>query len=352
MIRLTHSAFALPLRHPFTIARGTVTVQDTFVVQLGEAGQLGYGEATTNEYYAATLEGMAEAVESVRPLLEQATLADDPDGRRLAALLASLAERLAGRPFPLCAVDMALHDLWARLQGGPLHALWGLDPAAGPLSNYTIGIDRIEVMVAKMAEVAEWPIFKIKLGTNQDLEIVRSLRRHTDRPFRVDANCGWTAAQAIELSGPLAELGVEFIEQPLPRDDPGMAEVFRHSALPVMADESCITEADVERCAGLFHGINIKLVKCGGLAPGRRMIARARELGLRVMCGCMTESSVGISALAQLVPLLDAVDMDGAALLARDIASGVDVVAGRRHYPDRNGTGVELTGGPLPIPKA
>ena len=350
MIQLTHAAFSLPLKHPFTIARGTVTVQDTFVVQFGEAGQLGYGEATTNDYYAATLETMAAAVESVRPLVEQASLANDPGGERLAELLATVADRLAEQPFPLCAVDMALHDLWARLQGRPLHALWGLDPQAGPLSNFTIGIDRVEVMVAKLAEVADWPIFKIKLGTANDLEIVRSLREHTDRPFRVDANCGWTPRQAIDLSGPLADLGVEFIEQPLPRDDPGMEEVFRHSALPVMADESCITEADVERCAGRFHGINIKLVKCGGLAPGRRMIARARELGLRVMCGCMTESTVGISALAQIVPLLDFVDMDGAALLAEDIATGVQVVAGRRIYPDRPGTGAELLAGPLPFP--
>jgi len=350
MIRLTHAPFALPLKHPFTIARGTVTIQDTFIVQVGEENQLGYGEATTNDYYEATLGNLAAAVESVRPLVMQASLADDPIGRRLADLLAKLAERLASAPFALCSLYLALHDLWARLQGRPLHALWGLDPATGPLSNFTIGIDRVEVMVAKLAEVAEWPIFKIKLGTAQDLEIIRELRRHTDRPFRVDANCGWTARQAIDLSGPLADLGVEFIEQPLPRDDPGMAEVRRHSVLPVVADESCISEGDVERCADHFHGINIKLVKCGGLAPARRMITRARELGLTVMCGCMTESTVGISALAQLVPALDHVDMDGAALLAQDIAAGVQVVAGRRIYPDRPGTGAELVAGPLPFP--
>jgi L-alanine-DL-glutamate epimerase-like enolase superfamily enzyme len=204
-------------------------------------------------------------------------------------------------------------------------------------------------MVQKLAEVPEWPIYKIKLGTDRDLEIVRELRRHTDKPFRVDANCGWSVKQAIEFSGPLADLGVEFIEQPLAAEDPGMAEVRRHSALPVFADESCGVEADVDACAGRFHGINIKLVKCGGLAPARRMIARARELGLDVMCGCMTESTVGISALAQIVPQLDFVDMDGAALLASDIASGVVVEGGLRRYPDRPGTGVELLDGPLPL---
>ncbi|MFM7184002.1 MAG: dipeptide epimerase [Planctomycetota bacterium] len=341
MIDLVVRHFALPLRHPFTISRGTVDVQDTVIVQLHQDGLFGYGEATTNPYYGATVESLTRRIAAVAPRLHAAS-ADDLDG-----LLDTAAALLGADTFAHCAVDLAIHDLWGKRRGGPLHRLWGLDPAAGPLSNYTIGIDTPERMAAKLAEVPDWPVYKIKLGTDRDLEIVRELRRHTAKPFRVDANCGWTARQAIELSGPLAELGVEFIEQPLAADDPGMAEVYRRSALPVFADESCGVEADVDRCAGRFHGINIKLVKCGGLAAARRMIARARELGLAVMCGCMTESSVGISALAQLVPLLDHVDMDGAALLAADIAHGVVVEAGRRRYPDRAGTGVELLGGPL-----
>jgi L-alanine-DL-glutamate epimerase-like enolase superfamily enzyme len=167
--------------------------------------------------------------------------------------------------------------------------------------------------------------------------------------LRVDANAAWTPKHTLLMAPLLQELCVEFIEQPLAADDPGMAEVWRESALPVFADESCGIEADVERCVDRFHGINIKLVKCGGLAPARRMIARARQLGLQVMCGCMTESTVGISALAQIVPQLDHVDMDGAALLAADIATGVVVEAGRRRYPDRAGTGVELLDGPLSV---
>jgi L-alanine-DL-glutamate epimerase-like enolase superfamily enzyme len=343
MIDLAVRHFALPLRHPFTISRGTVTVQDTVIVQLHEGGCFGYGEATTNPYYGATVESLSRRILAVAPLL-RAVSADDLDG-----MLAAIGSALGTDTFARSALDMAAHDLWARRQGQPLHRLWGLDPAAGPASNYTIGIDTPERMVRKLAEVPEWPIYKIKLGTDRDLEIIRELRRHTDKPFRVDANCGWTTRQAIEFSGPLAELGVEFIEQPLAADDPGMAEVRRHSALPVFADESCGAEGDVEACAGLFHGINIKLCKCGGLAPARRMIARARELGLDVMCGCMTESTVGISALAQIVPQLDFVDMDGAALLASDIASGVVVEGGLRRYPDRPGTGVELLDGPLPL---
>jgi len=349
MIDLAHRGFGLPLKHPFTISRSTVAVQESLIVQVHEAGCFGYGEATTNDYYHATLESMAAAIERMRPSLAAASLATDEDGTALAELLARAAAELGDAPFPLCSLDMALHDLWARLRGRPLGELWGLDPAAGPLSNFTIGIDTLPVMVSKLAEVADWPIFKIKLGSGDDLAIIRELRQHTAKPFRVDANCGWTARQAIELSGPLAELGVEFIEQPLPAGDPGMREVRKHSVLPVIADESCVREDDVDRCRDEFHGINIKLVKCGGLAPARRMIARARELGLEVMCGCMTESTVGISALAQIVPLLDHVDIDGAALLAEDIASGVRVEAGRRIYPDRPGTGVELFGGPLPL---
>jgi L-alanine-DL-glutamate epimerase-like enolase superfamily enzyme len=343
VIDLAVRPFALPLRHPFTISRGTVEVQDTVVVQLHEAGCFGYGEATTNPYYGATVESLTRRIAAAAPLLQSGST-DDVDG-----LLARVAEALGNDMFGRCAVDMAVHDLWGKRLGKSVHELFGLDPAAGPLSNYTIGIDTPERMVRKLAEVPEWPIYKIKLGTDRDLEIVRELRRHTSKPFRVDANCGWTVRQAIDYSGPLADLGVEFIEQPLAADDPGMAEVRRHSSLPVFADESCGVEADVERCAGRFHGINIKLVKCGGIAPARRMIARARELGLAVMCGCMTESTVGISALAQIVPQLDHVDMDGAALLASDIADGVVVEAGRRRYPDRPGTGVELRGGPWPV---
>jgi L-Ala-D/L-Glu epimerase len=161
--------------------------------------------------------------------------------------------------------------------------------------------------------------------------------------FRVDANCGWTRDQTLRFAPALRDLGVEFIEQPLPADRwEDMRRVCAEGALPVIADESCLTEEDVERCQGHFHGVNIKLVKCGGLTPARRMIARARELRLQVMVGCMTESTVGISAIAQLLPLLDYVDMDGAALLAEDIATGVTVERGICRYPQRPGCGVEL----------
>jgi L-Ala-D/L-Glu epimerase / N-acetyl-D-glutamate racemase len=221
--------------------------------------------------------------------------------------------------------------------------LWGLSTEKIPASNYTIGIDQTDVMVAKMNEFPGWPIYKIKLGTDRDLEIVRELRKHTPATFRVDANCGWTAEQAIAYAPELKKLGVEFIEQPLKADRwDDLRRVGQHSALPIIADESCIVESDVKRCAGVFHGVNIKLVKCGGLTPARRMIAQARQLGLKVMVGCMTESTVGISAIAQLLPLLDYVDMDGAVLLAEDIAAGVRLDRGRCIYPDAPGHGLRL----------
>ena len=332
---LTHS-FDLPLRHTFTISRESTSVQTTLIVELTDGTHRGYGEATTNSYYGMTLEKMRAGLERVRSIVESQDQLDPP------ALWEAVAPQLQDCPFGLCALDQAAYDLWGKQQGKPVYELWGLNTDRIPMSNFTIGIDTIEVMVEKLQEMPDWPIYKIKLGTSHDMEIIHELRKHTNAVFRVDANCGWYADKAIALSHELKSLNVEFIEQPLPAGDEGYRRVFEESALPIIADESCITEADVAKCAGLFHGINIKLVKCGGLTPARRMISHARELGLKVMVGCMTESSVGISAIAQLLPLLDYVDMDGAALLASDIATGVRVENGQCHYPDVPGSGVAL----------
>ena len=333
---LTHT-FDLPLRHTFTISRGSSDVQRTFIVELTDGRHSGFGEATENKYYGATVDRMRAALEPLRGHLEAIEQVDPP------TLWESAASELKDNPFALCALDEAAYDLWGKQQGAPVHRLWGLEPTGQPVSNYTIGIDETDVMIQKMQEVEGWPIFKIKLGTPRDLEIVRELRRHTDVPFRVDANCAWTPQQTIDLATDLKPLGVEFLEQPLPADNwEGAKLVYERSCLPVIADEACVAESDVERCAGHFHGINIKLMKCGGLTPARRMIDRARGLGMKVMVGCMTESTVGISAIAQILPLLDYVDMDGAALLAEDIATGARVENGVCHYPEENGNGVCL----------
>jgi L-Ala-D/L-Glu epimerase len=337
MPKLLLHEFELPLKHVFAISRGSVSVQPTLIVELTDGAHRGYGEATTNTYYGTTLVGMRASLEAVRPHIEAATEVDPSE------LWSQLAPHLAHDSFAQCALDQAAWDLWGKQQGAPLHKLWGLHAPDAPQSSFTIGIDAIDVMVAKLHEAPDWPSYKIKLGGAGDLDVIRELRRHTSVPFRVDANCGWTVDEAIDKARALANLNVEFIEQPLPADDwNGARRLFTTSALPIIADESCRREADVERCWGAFHGINIKLVKCGGLTPARRMIDRARALGLRTMLGCMTESTVGISAVAQLLPLVDYADVDGAALLARDIAGGVRVDCGQCHYPDANGTGVRL----------
>ncbi len=189
-----------------------------------------------------------------------------------------------------------------------------------------------------------WPIYKIKLGTDDDVAIVKELRKHTDAIFRIDANCAWSAEETIHNAPLLKDLGVEFLEQPLKADDwQGMEKVMHQSVLPAIADESCIVETDVEKCGLHFSGINIKLTKCGGLTPALRMIKKGKETGLKIMVGCMTESSVGISAIAQLLPQLDYVDMDGAMLLKEDIANGVQIFKdGKVIFPTLGGSGTTL----------
>jgi L-alanine-DL-glutamate epimerase-like enolase superfamily enzyme len=338
-IRMRTHQFDLKLRHPFTISRGTVTVQPTLIVELDDGRHQGYGEATTNDYYGMTMPRMLDALERVRSVVESIETIDPPE------LWNKLAAQLSDVPFALCALDQAAYDLWGKQQGEPVYRLLGLSTENNPASDFTIGIDSVDRMIAKLREVPGWPIYKVKLGTENDLAIVEKLREQTSAVIRVDANCGWTVQETIDNSRRLKELGVEFIEQPLPADNwEGAKRVYEESALPIIADESCIAVEDVDRCAGHFHGINIKLVKCGGITPARRMISRARELKMKVMIGCMTESTVGISAIAQLLPLLDYVDMDGAALLSSDIAKGVEVIDGVCHYPTENGSGVTLLG--------
>ena len=337
----------LRLKHTFTIAHDSRDVQPTLIVELRDGQYRGYGEATATTYYGVTIDGMVAALEAIRPHIEAYDLTD-PE-----AFWSAMQPHLAQNPFALCALDQAAWDFWAKKQQQPLHNLWNLDTANNPITNYTIGLDSPGRMTEKMREWP-WPLYKIKLGRPEtDMATVRALRQHTDAIrgpakrgpalFRVDANCGWTADETIRFAPELAALGVEFIEQPLPADDwEGAKRVFRESALPIIADESCITESDVDRCAGYFHGVNIKLTKCGGLTPARRMIARARERGLRVMVGCMTESSVGISAIAQLLPLLDYADLDGSLLITNDPATGVTFDNGRVVYAAENGTGARL----------
>ncbi|GLU51048.1 dipeptide epimerase [Dyadobacter frigoris] len=335
-MQLIFHSFDLELKHTFTIAHDSRDMQQTLIVELKDGNFSGFGEATSNPYYGATIEKMITSLESIRSIIEEDKLTSPEE------LWAKVNPYLADNSFAQCALDEAAHDLFAKKKGQKLYETWGLSIDRNPLTNFTIGIDTVEKMVSKMQELP-WPIYKIKLGTDDDLRIVRELRAHTTAAFRVDANCAWSAEQTIKFSGELKKLGVEFIEQPLPADDiEGMKKVFSGSALPVIADESCILESDVLKCYGLFHGVNIKLTKCGGLTSARRMIREAKDLNMTTMVGCMTESSVGISAIGHLLPLLDYVDMDGSLLIKNDPATGVTFDFGKVIYASENGTGAVL----------
>lgn len=333
---LNFFTFDLELKDTFTISHGSRNFQKTLIVALTDGAYTGYGEAAAISYYGVSVEGMIAAIKAIEPLIAD-NIHKTPE-----ELWEITYPYLKENSFAQCALDIAMHDFYGKKKGLPLYKLWGLDLNNSPLTNYTIGMDPVEKMVKKMKDFP-WPLYKIKLGTEGDVDIIKELRKHTNVVFRVDANAAWTADVAIKNAEILKDLNVEFLEQPLAKEDwEGMKEVYKHSALPVIADESCIAEQDISRCAGYFHGVNIKLTKCGGLTPARRMIAEAKELGMKVMVGCMAESTVGISAIAHLLPLLDYADMDGALLLKNDIAEGVKILDGKVVFPDRNGTGVQL----------
>jgi L-Ala-D/L-Glu epimerase len=329
--------FELPLRHTFTITHESRDKQPTLIVELKDGEYSGFGEATETPYYGITIQKLVNQLEAVKPIIEAYRLDNPRDFWEEMAM-----QLLNSHPFALCALDCAAWDLWAKKLSKPLYQTWGLDISKNTITDYTIGIDSVEKMVEKLKEMP-FPLYKIKLGTNEDIEIIKALRKHTDAVFRVDANTAWTAKQTIEYAPKLKELGVEFIEQPLKANDwNGMAEVFEHSVLPIIADESCILEADVAKCAGYFHGINIKLMKCGGLTPALRMIENAKTLGLKTMVGCMTESTIGCSAIAHLLPLLNYVDMDGPLLVEDTISTGITIDYGKIIYSNEHGTGAKL----------
>ena len=335
----TYYTYNLPFRHPFTISRGTKTHQPTLIVELEHKGFRGYGEAPAITYYHIPVDKMVADLEANRAMIERFSLTDP---QRYWHYLHHL---LPENSFLVCALDIAAWDLFGKMTGKPLYSLWGLNPAQRPATDFTIGIDTVEKMVAKMKE-KPWPIYKIKLGVPDDLAIMEALRKHTDAVFRVDANAGWTVEEALQKIPRLAEMGVEFVEQPLAKDNwEGMKVLYKESPLPLMADESCVKEEDVDACHGHFHGINIKLTKCSGPTPARRMIQRARTLGMKVMVGSMNESSIGSAAIAHLLPELDYVDMDGPLLLTEDLATGLDFEAdGRAIIPNRPGLGVQYKG--------
>ena len=327
--------FELPLKHPFTISRYTVNIQKTMIVRISDGEISGYGEATVNPYYHSTVGKLSASIERIKSL--HLSFRENLHPSEFWNLIEP---HLIDDYFALCAIDVAYWDYYARKHERTLRSFFM--GSGAPLTSYTIGLDTIDAMKAKILEMP-WPVYKIKLGRGNDIEIVTSLRKITDAVFRVDANAAWTANQAIEYSKILKDLNVEFIEQPLAATDTeGMKKVRAESALPTIADESCQRPEDVAKCKGLFHGVNIKLMKCGGITPALKMIGEARDSNLLVMAGCMTESSIGISALTSLASLLDYLDADGALLLAGDIADGVRFDHGKIVYAEGLGSGAEI----------
>jgi L-Ala-D/L-Glu epimerase len=321
----------LKLRHTFRIARGASDVRQNVLVELEDDGRVGLGEAAPIKRYGEDQASAGRAVDEMARRLG--------DVRAFSGAAARAA--VAGQRSAEAAVDMALHDLAGQRQQVPLYELFGLDPRQGPPTSFTIGIDAPDVVARKVREAADFEILKVKMGSDDDREVLAAVRDCTDRLLRVDANEGWTMESARERLPWLHSLGVEFVEQPLPADRLEETRALRReSPLPFYADESVHRAEDIPRLAGAFDGINIKLMKCGGLGEALRMIAVARAHGMKVMLGCMIESSIAITAAAHLLPLVDAADLDGSVLLEHDPFEGAVIRGGRLVLPDAPGLGV------------
>jgi L-alanine-DL-glutamate epimerase-like enolase superfamily enzyme len=309
MLTIKYKSIATPFHHPFTTAHGLKTHQPALLIALTFNGVTGFGEAPAIHYYDVTVDGMiAQLISKIEVLQRYAYTEPDRFWHFCHHLFPN-------QHFLICALDMAYWDMYAKMNRKTIFELNELRWGQVPLTDYTIGIDTMDKMIEKVKE-KPWPIYKIKMAGRQDLDIIKRLRQHTDAVFRVDANASWTLEDALTMIPELAKYNVELVEQPLAKDDwEGMKKLKEISILPLFADESCVTEKDVMKCCEVFDGINIKLTKCGGLTPAFRMIAQAKALNKKVMMGCMNETEIGSYAIAQFLPLLDYVDMDGPLLL-------------------------------------
>ena len=336
-MKLSAYKLDLTLRHTFTIARSSSDVAQNVLVKIRDGDREGLGEAAPVRYYGQTQMSCLNALEKM--------------GKRLAgrspfeidAILAELRAKFPKEPSAIGAIDIALHDLIGKKTGLPLWKYWGLDPKNTPQTSFTIGIDTLEKVVAKLAEARDYPVLKIKLGVGHDMEIMREVRKLCPKKtLRVDANCGWTVKEAIAKAKILEKLGVEFIEQPIPPgNNTALKKIRDKIGLELMTDESSLVPEDIPALAGCVHGINIKLVKCGGLRDGIKMIHIARACGLKIMVGCMIESSVLITAAAQMTPLVDYADLDGNLLIKDDPYRGVTIdKAAKLQLPTGSGLGL------------
>lgn len=337
LMQISHEVVSLKTRYPFVIARGGYAAHENVVIRIVDKdGIEGLGEAAPNRYYGESPATVAAAIEQLTPVLARS------DAWSLEAIDESLTRTLRGNNAAKSAISAALHDIVGKRLAVPVHRLWGLDASDAGESSYTIGIADNDGLRQRIADAAQYPILKVKLGTDRDMEIVRVVREAApDKRLRVDANAAWTPSHAVMMIDFLADQGVEFVEQPVAQHDiEGLRFVRSRSKLPIFADESCLVSTDVPRLAGAVDGVNLKLAKCGSLREAIRIIHVARSFGMSVMAGCMIESSLGISAIAQLAPLLDHADFDGAALLAEDPFTGATIAGGMIRLTDAPGLGV------------
>ncbi len=342
-MKLSHQTIELKPTHPFVIARGGYAHHRNVIVRLtDDDGLEGFGEAAPNRYYGESVATVIAALGQFKPIIERA------DPMALESTEAHLSRVLRGNASARSAVSSALHDLMGKRLGLPVYKIWGLESSTAAQSSFTIAIAESNELERRVEEAREYPILKIKLGTDRDMEIVRIVRNAApEKRLRVDANAAWTAKHAVKMSDFLADQGVEMLEQPVAANDvDGLRFVRKRSRLPVFADESCLVATDIARLAGAVDGINIKLAKCGSLREALRMVHTARALDMQVMAGCMIESSLGISAIAQISPLLDFADFDGAALLSSDPFRGASIAGGQIRLSDGPGLGV------MPAPNA
>ncbi len=300
------------------------------IVQIDE----GIGEAAPSQYYGENAETVIECLEKIKDLL-----GDDPF--QIESILSSLDKKIARNFSAKAAIDMALHDLVAKRLNIPLYQLLGLDGKTPLVTSYTIGIDTPEKMKEKTRQAKGFLVYKVKVGVENDVEMVKAVREVTDAKIRVDANAGWSAEEALEKIHQLREYEIEFVEQPIdPEDKAGLKKIKEKAELPIIIDEQLMTSNDIPDFVGLCDGINIKLAKCGGIREALRMIHVARAHGLKVMLGCMIESSVGIAAAAHLGSLVDFLDLDGNLLITNDPYEGLRLENGKLFLSDLPGLGV------------
>ena len=337
-LNLSFEPYELRLRHSFNLARSQRTTTPDVQVQLEYDGIVGYGEASMPPY-------LGESVESVTKFLSSLDLAQFSDPFRIEDIHAYMDSIADANRAAKASVDIALHDLLGKIMGQPWYKIWGLNPDNTPNTSFTISYDADPAeMKAKIDETAPFKVVKVKMGVGHDKETVEALRQHSDVAICVDANQGWTDKKhALEMCNWLAERNCLFVEQPMPKEMIDETAWLRErSPLPLIADEFLQRLPDVARAAGAYDGINIKLMKSTGMHEAYQMATLARAMGMKVMLGCMTETSCAVTAAAQLSPMVDWADLDGNLLIANDRFDGIKIVDGKVTIPDRPGIGVEL----------